>query len=162
MIDEIRRRMQMMGMNGDPFRVSTNRMPMELGSSNNSMLGMMGQKVGGLLGLNEPVGPDPMTLNQNNTPTPTFATPNAPQYGTAESALSGNPTESSAPMKEGKMDIKGMADGLGSIADGLTGNIEDVKFKPAPQMQDDTAQRAAAASQLWQSVMGKRKPKGLI
>lgn len=162
MIDELRRRMQMMGMNGDPFRVSTNRLPMELGSANNAMLGGMGQKIGGLLGLNEPVGPDPMTLNQSNMPTPTFATPNAPQYGTTDSALSGNPTETSAAAKDSKTDWKGMADGLGSIADGLQGNIDDVKFKPAPQMQDDTAQRAAAASQLWQSVMNKRKPKGLI
>lgn len=160
MIDEIRRRMQMMGMNGDPFRVSTNQIPMELGSSNNAMMGGMGQKFGGLLGLTDPVGPDPMTLNQANISTPTFATPNAPQYGTTDSAISGNPTESSAPLKDSKTDWKGMADGLGSIADGITGaNQTPIK---APQMTDDTAQRTAAASQLWQSVMQKHKMKGLI
>lgn len=160
MIDEIRRRMQQMGMNGDPFRVSTNRLPMELGTGNNSMMGMMGQKIGGLLGLSEPVGPDPMTLNQSNMPTPTFATPNAPQYGTTDSALSGSPTESSAPVKEAATDWKGMADGLGSIADGLTGaNQTPIK---APQMGDDSAQRAAAASQMWQAMMEKRRMKGLL
>lgn len=160
MIDEMLRRFRMGGMNGDPFRVATNRLPMELGSSNNAMMGGMGQKVGGLLGLNEPVGPDPMTLNQSNIPTPTFATPNAPQYGTTDSALSGNPTESSAPLKEAKTDWGKLGDGLGDIADGITGaNQTPIK---APQMTDDSAQRSAAASQLWQSVMQKRKVKGLI
>jgi hypothetical protein len=160
MFEELMRKFRAQGVTGDPYRVSTNRLPMELGSSNNSMMGMMGQKVGGLLGLNEPGGPDPMTLNQNNMPTPTFATANAPQYGTTDSALSGNPTESSGPLKDAKTDWKGMADGLGSIADGITG-ADQTPIK-APQIADDTAQRAAAASQLWQSVMNKRKPKGLI
>lgn len=160
MIDELLRRYRMGGMNGDLFRVSTNRLPMELGSSNNAIMGGMGQKVGGLLGMTEPVGPDPMTLNQSNAPTPTFATPNAPQYGTTDSAMSGNPTEMSAPVKDAKTDWKGMADGLGSIADGLTGaNQTPIK---APQMGDDSGQRAAAASQLWQSIMQKHKMKGLI
>lgn len=149
-----------MGMNSDPFRVSTNRVPMELGSSNNAMMGGMGQKIGGLLGITEPVGPDPMTLNQSNIATPTFATPNAPQYGTTDSALSGNPTESSAPSNDTKADIAGTASGLGDIVNGFTGaNQTPIK---APDMKDDSAQRYAAASQLWQSVMQKRKVKGLI
>jgi len=160
MIDEIRRRMQQMGMNGDPFRVSTNRLPMELGAGNNSMMGMMGQKIGGLLGLSEPTQEAPMTLNQSNMPTPTFATPNAPQYGTTDAALSGNPTESSAPVKDAKADWGGMADGLGQIAKGLTGG-DQTPIK-APQMGDDSAQRAAAASQMWQAMMEKRRMKGLL
>ena len=158
MIDEMLRRYRMGGMNGDPFRVATNRLPYEIGGANN--MAAMGQKFGDMPGLLESAQPAPMSLNQNNTPTPTFATPNAPQYGTAESALSGNPTEMSAPLKDAKTDWKGMADGLGSIADGITGaNQTPIK---APQMTDDSAQRSAAASQLWQSVMQKRKVKGLI
>lgn len=147
-----------MGMNGDPFRVATNRLPYEIGSSNN--MAAMGQKFGDMPGLLESAQPSPMSLNQNNIATPTFATPNAPQYGTADSVMSGNPTEMSAPVKDAKTDWKGMADGLGSIADGITGaNQTPIK---APQMNDDSAQRAAAASQLWQSVMQKHKMKGLI
>lgn len=159
MIDELlRRRMQMMGVNGDPFRVSTNRMPLEIGSPNN--MAAMGQKFGDMPGLLESAQPTPMSLNQSNMPTPTFATPNAPQYGTTEAALSGNPTESSAPMKDSKADWGGMADGLGEVVKGLTG-ADQTPIK-APQLGDDTAQRSAAASQLWQAVMNKRKPKGLI
>lgn len=158
MIEEMLRRFRMGGMNGDPFRVATNRLPYEIGSPNN--MAAMGQKFGDMPGLLESAQPSPMSLNQSNMPTPTFATPNAPQYGTTDSALSGNPTEMSAPIKEAKTDWGKLGDGLGSIADGITGaNQTPIK---APDLKDDSAQRAAAASQLWQSVMQKRKPKGLI
>jgi len=60
-------------------------------------------------------------------------------------------------------DWEGLAGGLGQLAKGMKG----MQGKSAPEMRvptltDDSAQRMAAASQLWQAVMQKRKPRGLI
>lgn len=60
-------------------------------------------------------------------------------------------------------DWDGLASGLGQFGKGMKG--VQGKASPdirAPTLSDDSGQRMAAASQLWQAVMQKRKPKGLI
>jgi len=58
-------------------------------------------------------------------------------------------------------DWDGLSSGLGQLGKGMksTKNNDEIR---APAMGDDSGQRMAAASQLWQAVMNKRKPKGLI
>jgi len=71
-------------------------------------------------------------------------------------------TGGNATAKDKDFDWEGLASGLGQLGKGMkgmTGNQGEIK---PPAMADDSAQRMAAASQLWQSVMQKRKPKGLI
>lgn len=65
-------------------------------------------------------------------------------------------------IKEKGFDWKGLSDGLGQLGKGMKGmqgNEGDIR---APAMTDDSASRMAAASQLWQAIRNKRKPKGLI
>lgn len=67
-----------------------------------------------------------------------------------------------AETKDKPFDWDGLSSGfamLGKGMKGMGGNQGDIR---APALSDDSAQRMAAASQLWQSVMNKRKPKGLI
>lgn len=59
-------------------------------------------------------------------------------------------------------DWKGLADGLGQMGKGMKGMQGGDGDIRAPAMSDDSAGRMAAASQLWQAVRNKRKPKGLI
>lgn len=64
--------------------------------------------------------------------------------------------------KEKGFDWKGLADGLGQMGKGMKGMQGSESDIRAPAMSDDSASRMAAASQLWQAVRNKRKPKGLI
>ena len=60
-------------------------------------------------------------------------------------------------------DWDGLAGGLGQFGKGMKGlQSKETPDMRVPSLTDDSAQRMAAASQLWQSVMQKRKPRGLI
>lgn len=67
-----------------------------------------------------------------------------------------------AETKEKAFDWDGLASGFGQLGKGLKGMSRTEPDMRAPSLADDSGQRMAAASQLWQAVMQKRKPKGLI
>lgn len=67
-----------------------------------------------------------------------------------------------AETKDKAFDWDGLASGFGQLGKGLKGMSRTEPDMRAPSLADDSGQRMAAASQLWQAVMQKRKPKGLI
>lgn len=69
-----------------------------------------------------------------------------------------------ADIKGKEFDWKGLADGLSLLGKGMKGvqgGNSGPEMRP-PALSDDSGSRMAAASQLWQAVRNKRKPKGLI
>lgn len=161
MLPEMLRRLLGQNQNTGPYRIATQQIPMQLGSQNNSFL-TMGQPINGLGLTPQAQNNDPLSLLQTNSAVPTFATEKAPQYGTEDAVKSGNPTETSADVKKDGFDWDGLSNGFAMLGKGMKGMSSNQTDMRAPALTDDSAQRMAAASQLWQSVMNKRKPKGLI